>query len=129
MGRPLAITSTAANSSEQEQVVPLLEKISKFLNPAISRGITPIVEADKGYDSRLLRMRVLMKKVFSWIPYRGDASKKTGIRYLEKFRWQVERGISWLQRKFIRLNIRWERKMCDWKGFLELGLILFGYRK
>ena len=128
LGNPIAVKATAANVSEQDQVVFLLQKVDGFVKPLISRGITPILEADKGYDSRALRVSILARKIFPWIPYRGTAKKK-GVRYLEKARWQVERGISWLQRKFRRLNMRWERKMVYWTGFLSLGLIVFWIQK
>lgn len=128
LGNPIAIKTTSANISERDQVVFLLQKIDRFVKPLIWRGIVPILEADKGYDSRAFRISILAKKILPWIPYRGR-SKKKGMQYLEKFRWQVERGISWLQRKFRRLNIRWERKMVYWTGFLHLGLILFWIQK
>ncbi len=98
------------------------------MKPLIGRGIIPILEADKGYDSKTLRMNILARKIFPWIPYRGVSKKKT-IRYLEKTRWHVERGISWLQRKFRRLNTRWERKILYWTGFLNLALIAFWMQK
>jgi len=123
-GNPVGVKSTAANVSEQDQVLPLLGKIDKFLKALIAKGITPVLEADKGYDSRILRINVLLTRIFPWIPYRGK-KKQNGVRYLEKCRWQVERGISWLQRKFRRVNIRWERKMIYWTGFLSLALIVF----
>jgi transposase len=128
MGNPIAVKATAANVSEQDQVIALLQKVEVFIKALIRRGITPILEADKRYDSRMLRVNILVRKIFPWIPYRGEIKKK-GIRYLEKARWQVERGISWLQRKFRRLNTRWERKMVYWTGFLSLSLIAFWIQK
>jgi hypothetical protein len=44
---------------------------------------------------------------------------------IEKHRWKVERGISWLQRKYRRLVVRWERRAKYWEGFLTLGIFLF----
>lgn len=123
-GNPIGVKSTAANISEQEQVLPLLQKVDNFLGALIVKGVTPILEADKRYDSRALRIMVLLTKVFTWILYRGNKKQK-GIRYLERCRWHVERGILWLQRKFRRVNIRWERKMVYWTGFLSLALIVF----
>lgn len=128
LGNPIAIKTTAANISERDQVIFLLQKVNRFVKPLIWRGYTPILEADKGYDSRAFRISILSRKIFPWVPYRGNRKKK-GIQYLEKFRWQVERGISWLQRKFRRLNIRWERKMVYWNGFLNLSLIFFWMQK
>lgn len=128
LGNPVGFISTAANVSEQDQVVPLLQKVVRFVKVLLRKGITPIVEADKGYDCRALRIKILEEKVFPMIPYRGN-KKPRGINYLEKTRWQVERSISWLQRKFRRVNLRWERKMVYWQGFLYWALIIFWMRK
>jgi transposase len=85
-----------------------------------------LLEADKGYDAKELRVAVLMMKIFPMIPYkRGGVRQKSGTRYLEKKRWVVERAISWLQRKFRRVAVRWERELKYWEGFLNLALIYF----
>ena len=44
---------------------------------------------------------------------------------LKQIRWKVEQAIGWLQRKFRRLAVRWERKVRYWKGFLTFNLIIF----
>jgi hypothetical protein len=44
-------------------------------------------------------------------------------------RWKVERGISWLQRKYRRIVVRWERRMKYWEGFLSLGILLYWVRQ
>jgi len=44
---------------------------------------------------------------------------------LKKWRWQVERAISWLQQKFRRVVVRWERQAKYWKGFLNFSLIKY----
>ncbi|MCP4118907.1 MAG: transposase [Desulfobacteraceae bacterium] len=38
-------------------------------------------------------------------------------------RFQVERTFSWLQRKFRRLAVRWERLPRCFNSFLSLGII------
>ena len=89
----------------------------------------PIFEEGKGYDAEELRDKLLRRKIFSFIPYRRiGAAKKAQIIVckLAKQRWKVERAIAWLQRKHRRLVVRWERRLCYWKGFLSLGLIFFG---
>lgn len=121
-GNPLGVTTTGATGDERKEVVPLLNKIEVWVKSLISRGITPILEADKGYDSKELRVQMVMRKIFPWIPYRG---KKPETYYLEKIRWKAERGISWLQRKYRRLVVRWERRKKYWEGFLHIALIVF----
>jgi hypothetical protein len=65
-------------------------------------------------------------RIFPMIPYRrGGSRQKNGVNYLEKRRWIVERAISWLQRKFRRVAVRWEREPKYWEGFLTSALIVF----
>jgi len=130
-GQPLRVTSTSASGEERRQVASLIAKISGWLKPLISQGITPILEADKGYDAEWLRLEILAQKIFPYIPYRqfsGQQEKKP-TKVLEKYRWKVERGISWLQRKYRRIVVRWERRMKYWEGFLSLGILLYWVRQ
>jgi len=121
-GSPIALTSTGASGDERKQVEPLLNKVDTWIKRLIGRAVTPIMEADKGYDSRELRIKTLRRKIFPFIPY---LEKKPSVVYLEKMRWKVERGIGWLQRKYRRLAIRWERKKKYWEGFSNLALVMF----
>ncbi len=97
----------------------------------IARGITPIIEADKGYDAEELRLQILHLKLFPYIPYRriGKHRSETPMQVLEKHRWKVERGIAWLQRKYRRLVVRWERRMKYWEGFLTMGILVYWIRE
>lgn len=97
----------------------------------ISKGKTPLLKADKGYDSKELRMAIVLMKVFPMIPYRRMGSKaKSSTNYLEKKRWVVERAIGGgLQRKFRRIAVRWEREVKYWEGFLNAALIVFWMQK
>jgi hypothetical protein len=38
----------SAEKGEEEEIVPLIKKIKRWLAPLIERGIVPILEADKG---------------------------------------------------------------------------------
>jgi IS5 family transposase len=126
-GFPIAFTSTAANGDERQEVEPLLDSVEKHISRVLSKGIIPIFEADKGYDAEALRDKLLKRKVFPWICRRkkpGKAAEKVES-LLKRIRWKVERAISWLQRKFRRLAVRWERRTLYWKGFLTFSLITF----
>ncbi len=126
-GSPVAFTSTAANGDERQQVEPLLDRVNKYISKAIAKGIIPIFEADKGYDAEALRDKLLMRRIFPWICRRKKPGRTTEKMetLLQRTRWKVERAISWLQRKFRRLAVRWERKLLYWKGFLTFSLIAF----
>jgi hypothetical protein len=126
-GSPIAFTSTAANSDERQEVEPLLDRVEKHISNVLSVGVIPIFEADKGYDAEALRDKLLRRKIFPWICRRkkpGKAAEKVES-LLTRMRWKVERAISWLQRKFRRLTVRWERRTRYWKGFLTFSLITF----
>lgn len=132
-GNPIHFEVTSAKGDERQQVDSLLNGIEEFTNRRyVLQGLIPIFEADKGYDAEELRDKLLKRKIFPFIPYRkiGAAKKaKTIVCKLAKFRWKVERAISWLQRKFRRLVVRWERRLCYWKGFLNFSLIFFWINK
>ena len=90
-------------------------------------GTVPIFEADKGYDADELRHKLLKRHIFPLICRRkkpGKTAEKIEST-LKRMRWKVERAISWLQRKFRRLAVRWERRARYWRGFLTFGLITF----
>jgi len=127
-GFPIALTSTGANGDERQQVEPLLDAICTRIKSVQERlGMIPIFEADKGYDANELRRKLLKRSIFPWICRRkkpGQIAAKVESS-LKRIRWKVERAISWLQRKFRRLAVRWERRTRYWKGFLTFSLITF----
>nr|WP_316359772.1 transposase [Candidatus Neptunochlamydia sp. REUL1] len=91
-------------------------------------GRLPIFEADKGYDASALRVKLLRRNIYPIIAKRkmGEHPEDKKIAsWIRRKRWQVERAISWLQRKFRRLVVRWERKLDYWKGFLNFSLIKY----
>ena len=105
-GKPLAITSTPASGDEKTQVIPLLEKVTLFIKKVWNQGKVPILEADKGYDSKQTRIEVLSHEVFPLIARKRNTKgyKIKDICYLEKQRWVVERTIAWLKTGFRRLR-------------------------
>lgn len=127
-GSPVALTSTAANGDERQQVEPLLDRVRASMERAHKRFENiPIFEADKGYDAEELKLKLLKRYIFPWICRRKKPGKTVEKieSTLKRMRWKVERAISWLQRKFRRLAVRWERRMRYWKGFLAFGMITF----
>lgn len=115
--RPLQVHRQMVMSCKQ--VEPLLDRIHKYIVDLPNKGIIPILEADKGYDAESLRDKLLRIKVFHWICRRKKPGKEAEKveTVLKRMRWKVERAISWLQKKFRRLAVRWERRVCYWKGF------------
>ena len=72
-------------------------------------------------------MRKLLKEkgIQPQIPRKKSAKKRRGRPVCMKApRFQVERAFSWLQRKFRRLVVRWERLPRCFDAFLSLAICL-----
>ncbi len=77
------------------------------------------LHADKAYDSRALREELRRRGITPRIARRGvESSERLG-----RYRWVVERTISWLNR-FRRLRIRYERRADIHLAFLHIGCAL-----
>ena len=126
---PIAFEVTGAKGDERLQVEALLDRVKKQIDLfQRETGLIPIFEADKGYDAEALREKLLKRKIYPLIARRKigkNAAHKKIAAWVKKRRWQVERAISWLQRKFRRLVVRWERRVRYWKRLLTCGLIKY----
>jgi transposase len=127
-GMPLSVTSTGASGSEREQVEVLLDAVDirtgKVGRPKKRPGA---LQTDKGYDSRELRNKVRRRGIAPMIPRRSWPNRKRPVGRPPSEpvdRWKIERTFAWLQIKFRRLAVRWERKNKYWRGFLCLALCL-----
>jgi transposase len=78
--------------------------------------------ADKGYDSGPLRGILRWLGIRPRIPRRGEDDRGLG-----RFRWVVERSLSWFH-QFRRLRIRWVRRAEVHQAFLDLAAAVIGYR-
>lgn len=128
-GNPVAFEITDAKGDERQQVEPLLDRVKHQLEAfRKDTNCIPIFEADKGYDAEALRDKLLNRQIYPMISRRRMSKNRALSKiasWVKKKRWQVERAISWLQRKFRRVVVRWERRVKYWRGFLNLGLALF----
>ncbi len=125
-GNPIAVTCTGASGDERAQVDPLLDSVDvKTGMKGRRKSRFDSLELDKGYDSEALRKKIRKRGTLPRIPRRKWANRKQprGRRIGKlKNRWKVERIFAWLQRKFRRTVVRWERKMKYWLGFLTLAI-------
>ncbi len=116
-GHPVALTTTAANGDEREQVLPLLKK---------TPGTFDQLFMDKGYDADWLRITCAWYlDIMAIIPPRQWPKGKPRQRRRTTPRWKVERTFSWLQRKFRRITTRWERLPAAWSAFLNAALVCY----
>lgn len=126
-GMPLSFSITPANGDERKEAGQNIDAINV---PSGRRGrprkSPRKVAGDKGYDSTGLRSRLRKKGIKPEIPRRIWKNKAPRGRPLVKTvaRYVVERTFSWLQRKFRRIAVRWERLPSCFEGFVVLALIM-----
>ena len=125
-GMPLSIITTSADGSERAEVINLLAQVKVFgRNRRRPRSCARELQADKGYDSQELREKLRAKGIKPIIPRKiWTKGKQRRGRKPPKLRdrFKVERCFAWMQRKFRRLCIRWERRDRYWDGFIQLAI-------
>jgi transposase len=123
-GVPLAVQVAAANTHDVRTAVPLvLDAPTVPGKPGRPKQKPDTLLADKGFDSGPLRGILRCLGIRPRIPRRGH-----GERGLGRFRWVVERTLSWLH-QFRRLRIRWDRKQTNHQAFLDLAAAVICYRR
>jgi IS5 family transposase len=75
------------------------------------------LHADKGYDYPRCRRALRKRRIKARIARRGVESKER----LGRYRWVVERTLAWLNTRFRRLRIRYERRADIHQAFLSLA--------
>ena len=123
---PLSSSTTSANGSEREQVMPLLDSIVvKSNRPGRPRKRVKVLAADRGYDSKDLRRTLRKRGIRPQLPKRTWKKKKNRGRPIKISvpRFQQERCFAWFQRKYRRLVVRWERISACFDAFISLATI------
>jgi len=126
-GVPLAATLTAANAHDITQIIPLVIDVPSIAGRVGHPRSRPRrLVADKGYDCQATRQLLRWLGIQPQIAHRRTDED----RGLGRFRWVVERTLSWLH-QFRRLRTRYDRRADLHEAFLELGqsLICWKYLK
>jgi transposase len=123
-GVPLQVESSAANSADVRHLFSLVTGIPPVRGkPGRPRTRPDALYADRGYDSQPAR------DLLSWLGIRPHLAKR-GTPHgsgLGKFRWVVERTISWLH-QLRRLRVRYEPRDDIHDGFLACAKSLICFR-
>jgi transposase len=125
-GMPLATCTTPANGDERAQVIPLLDTLHiRTGKRGRPRKRLKVLAADRGYDAKDLRRRLRQRGLRPQILKREWKRRKPRGRPIKKDvpRFQAERTFAWLQRKYRRLAVRWERLAACFNAFLALAMI------
>ncbi len=126
-GIPLAVEHSAANVHDSKMLEETVDAIRPIHGqrgrPGRPRKRPEKLHADKGYDFPRCRKALRKRGIKGRIAGRGvDSSERLG-----RYRWVVERTLSWLNR-FRRLEVRYERRDYIHQAFLELGCALICWR-
>lgn len=123
-GVPLAATVTKANEDDRKQLIPMVDAVPKVAGKVGAPKRRPrYLLADRGYDSQPHRQQLRLRGIE---PVIGKRNTNHGSG-LGRFRWPVERTISWLH-QFRRLRWRWEKLPKMHEAFLELAQAIICFR-
>jgi transposase len=122
-GIPLAVEQSAANVHDSKMLEETVDAIWPIHGPrgrpGRPRKRPAKLHADKGYDFPRCREALRKRGIKVRIARRGiDSSERLG-----RYRWVVERTLSWLNR-YRRLKVRYERRDDIHQAFLDLGCAL-----
>jgi len=123
LGLPLAVTISGANAHDSRLLEQTVDAIPPLRLPHRQRGRPrqrpAKLHADTGYDYPRCRQALRRRGIIPRIARRGiESSERLG-----RYRWVVERTLSWLNR-FRRLKVRYERRADIHHAFLTLGCAL-----
>lgn len=126
-GLPLAVTISGSNVHDSKKLEETVDAIPSLRLPRHQWGQPrkrPMkLHADKGYDSPRCRRALHSRRIIARIARRGiESSERLG-----RYRWVVERTLSWLNR-FRRLKACYERRADIHQAFLSLGCALICWR-
>jgi IS5 family transposase len=119
------VIHTAANVHDSKVLEEAVEATSPIRKPRRGRPRKRPnkLHADKAYDFPRCREALRKRGITARIARRGiDSSEKLG-----RYRWAVERTLSWMNR-FRRLKVRYERRDDIHQAFLNLGGALICWR-
>ena len=127
-GMPLTVKVTSSNKSERDQVLPMLDQLRvRTCKVGRPRFRPKQLSADKGYDSRALRLSLRKRNIRPEIPKRiwRGRKQRPGARLKKRIqRFVVERTFAWYQRKYRRLVARWERLAEYFNSLVYIGFIM-----
>jgi transposase len=104
-------------------LLPLVVELPQVAGkPGRPKQKPDLLVADKGFDSQPLRNLLRWLGIQPRIPHRGQSSRGLG-----KFRWFIERTLSWLH-QFRRLRTRWDRSPAVHQAFLSLAATVICFR-
>ena len=120
-GIPISVVISGANVPDCEMLEEAVDAIPPIRNGRVGRPRQRPhkMHADKGYDFAKCRDALKQRNIEPRIARRGIESSQS----LGRYRWVVERTLSWLNR-FRRLKVRYEQRDDIHQAFLSIGCAL-----
>ena len=125
-GLPLAQRTTPANGDARAQVRPVLKAVKRRTGPrGRPRQRLHVIATDQGSAATALRQKLRQRGIRAQIPTRVWKTKKHRGRPINQVvpRVQAARTFAWLQQKYRRLVVRWERMAACFDAFLVMATI------
>ena len=127
-GVPLGLAVEGANRHDFKMARATIESIP-VERPEPSLATPQGMCLDKGYDYDEVRELLAEFGFTAHIRARGEEVKALKQRAgVKARRWVVERTHSWMNR-FRRILIRWDKKACNYMGFLHLACAYITYKQ
>jgi hypothetical protein len=123
---PLATRTTPAHGDERAHVLPLLATLHlRTGQRGRARNRLKVLAAEKGSEAKDLRRRLRTRGIRPQMPTRVWDNRMPRGRALNQDvpRDQAERTVAWLQRKYRRLVVRWERLAACFNAFLAMAMV------
>jgi putative transposase len=127
-GVPIGLAVEGANRNDFKMVRETIESIP-VKRPAPTAAMPQGMCLDKGYDYD--EVRDLLAEFGFTAHIRTRAEEAKALKQDAGFRarrWVVERTHSWMNR-FRRVLIRWDKKVCNYLGFLHLACAYITYKQ
>jgi len=128
-GIPLALHLTGAQVHDSQAAQPTLKRLR------VGHKRRPLgLAADKGYDSRPLRRALRRRGIRASIPERQYRHRRKRGRpplqdpALNSRRWVVERTFAWVNNRFRRLRVRYERLASSYYALCALACVMLCLR-
>jgi len=127
-GVPLGLAVAGANRNDFKLTRETIESIA-VERPDATLEAPQGLCLDKGYDYD--EVRDLLDEFGFTAHIRARGAEAHALKHEAGFkarRWVVERTHSWMNR-FRRVLIRWDKKVCNYLGFLHLACAYITYRQ
>jgi putative transposase len=127
-GGPLAVVVAPANVHDAKLLEATLEAIV-VERPTVTEDSPQNLSLDKGYDNPTGWQAATYHSYQPHIRRIGQEKLDShGRKRYPARRWVVERTLGWLS-KCRAILVRYDKKACNYLGFIKLACALFWYRK